>query len=413
MKVTIIGGGPVGTLTGIRLLEDCGNNINVELYEKRSEYNRDHILLLNKNSLALMPSEVLRALEQLGCYVDNPHIDRSGRCYTSNTEDGFFAAKTAFIEEIQMNYFEALGGTAKRNVGIQELPTDTDIIVVAPGRRESEKFLREVGIPVPQKKEAGKAVVLVWQPAKHQTAIAPRPQRKEKNNKMQERYIFYRAQQDNYYAAIQLTEDEYAELAALARSKHTRSLREPSLFLSDVPVDSGLLETFENVFDFYNIQQRERAPPSKIRLDLLDLKLWKAPQTAVMWNDKLVLFAGDAVFGVHMFSGATLNTGYQMAAAAAHVVCEVARGKLSLEDAMELFNTKVDELLEMSQTASRHSVLKYGEASIICSANTDTVVRSCGEDLLRDTRGLTKREVCMLIANAIVENPAVCPTIQL
>jgi 2-polyprenyl-6-methoxyphenol hydroxylase-like FAD-dependent oxidoreductase len=40
-KISIIGGGPVGTMTGILIKETCGDAVDVTVYEQRPEFTRN------------------------------------------------------------------------------------------------------------------------------------------------------------------------------------------------------------------------------------------------------------------------------------------------------------------------------------------------------------------------------------
>lgn len=85
LNVMIVGGGPVGLMTARLLLEqDKNNRYRVSVLEKRPEYTRDQVLLIDEMTISLMPDEVVKAIwdDALeGCWVLPPMANSSGTCY--------------------------------------------------------------------------------------------------------------------------------------------------------------------------------------------------------------------------------------------------------------------------------------------------------------------------------------------
>lgn len=85
LNVLIIGGGPVGLMTARLLLQqDDKNRFEISVLEKRPEYVRDQVLLVDEMTISLMPDEVVKAIwdDALeGCWVLPPIANSSGTCY--------------------------------------------------------------------------------------------------------------------------------------------------------------------------------------------------------------------------------------------------------------------------------------------------------------------------------------------
>ena len=121
-NVLIIGGGPVGLFTALKLVES--RFFNIKLIELRSEYNREEIFMLQNNIdyevLEYLPKEILNELIDKGCFIIPPPYDMSGYCFKDiqgkissfpsdkNTDDinKFLSIKIRIFESIIFDYLK-------------------------------------------------------------------------------------------------------------------------------------------------------------------------------------------------------------------------------------------------------------------------------------------------------------------
>lgn len=112
-KVLVVGAGPVGLLFAIMLHE---NPILRELYtvtilEKRSQYTRDIILLLNSDTYNLLPAtvknEIWTGYQKKGCFVLPPNKDVLARCYEDKLP--LASTPTNILEDSLFKYAQSIG----------------------------------------------------------------------------------------------------------------------------------------------------------------------------------------------------------------------------------------------------------------------------------------------------------------
>lgn len=87
-KVVILGGGPVGLFTALKLSES--NLFDITLIEKRSEYTREEIFMIQNSImyqvLDYLPNNILQELINVGCFILPPAYDSDGVCFKSIVE---------------------------------------------------------------------------------------------------------------------------------------------------------------------------------------------------------------------------------------------------------------------------------------------------------------------------------------
>jgi len=87
-NVIIVGGGPVGLITGIIFILE---GYNVLILEATKEYTRDYIFFIQNSpqysSILDLPKEILAILKTIGCFIGPPPSTKLGKCFHSYAPD--------------------------------------------------------------------------------------------------------------------------------------------------------------------------------------------------------------------------------------------------------------------------------------------------------------------------------------
>ena len=129
-KTLIIGAGPIGLVLAA-LLKHNFRSMEVTMYEKRSHYTRQQIVIFRPNVLRLLPREIQKFLKTRGCFINHPNVNK-GNCYTKKTPGELISLPLHLFEEDVEEYCKSLG--VKRTI--------QDISALSPF---SQKKLRETG----------------------------------------------------------------------------------------------------------------------------------------------------------------------------------------------------------------------------------------------------------------------------
>lgn len=115
MNIAIVGGGPVGLISTIVLIEN-NKNYKIDIYEKRKKYTREQFIVSGGTKgdlLQYLPKKLrIKLKENIMCFIDNPVFDKYGYCYKEKPkgEDFFDFSFTIEIKKLQiilLNYIKS------------------------------------------------------------------------------------------------------------------------------------------------------------------------------------------------------------------------------------------------------------------------------------------------------------------
>lgn len=134
MKVAIIGGGPVGLYTALLL-----RNHTVTLFEKRSDYIRNQIFLIQRNHFDSLPVQIRKNMEKYSCFINNAFTTTDAGCFNATSRQFSFSCRISDFEKELKTYlkqFKTIEFITKNvsNNQIRQLMQDYDIIIGADGR---------------------------------------------------------------------------------------------------------------------------------------------------------------------------------------------------------------------------------------------------------------------------------------
>lgn len=402
MKVGIIGGGPVGTTCACLIKLTCPN-VQVHIFEQRSAFNRDQIILLSKHTLSLYPETFYNCLIKQGCFIDPPRQDTTGKCYReqNNEESLEFSIRISILEEMLWELARSLKvKTHRPKHGRSSLTMDSpklkqfDILIGAGGKND---IVREwLDIPI-KEKHISDAIILTWDPNENVTYKRDSRKKNRRSSSSQDRFRAFRSPHTNYYASIQVSKSEAKKLESINPTGHLEDITDPDI-----------LATFRNLFDYYNISDNEVGGKGKISLVPISLytatdfvALARLPGSRISTQDILMIVIGDAVNGVHFYSGTGVNTGIKMAHLTAETICDLDNETISHKQAMSNIRKHFKEYIRESKERSMTVTLKAGTLGK-CNAHTLKELRMLAKQKnYQGISNLSKTDMCMIMSSQV------------
>lgn len=412
VRIAVIGGGPVGTSCAC-LLKTSDSSLEVHVFEQRPAFTRNQILLLSKETLKILPGPVINTIVNHGCYVGPPPTDSLGRCYRDQNSKGtlLLSVKISILEDALWNYAKSVGVIVHRPVAIpgnnnvkdQILITDPrlemfDIIIGAGGRNDIVRDYLKIPI---KETPISNAIIFTWTP--EQNSTFHRQSRRRKSGS-QDRYRFFRSPDTNYYGTVQLSPKETKEISTL-----------PTTGTIDMIESDSILRSFGSLLKFYNISPDELPhhtdQKSEVNYTLVPVSLYNAEDYVgfkalpgnLSGHKKIFIILGDAVLGVHFFSGTGVNSGINMA----HVVTEeiitfLNETNASMEDMNDMFDVIRDEFdhyIDKALEKSINVVIPFRKVGK-CKNKTIKELRKMAKKYrYSGITTLPKHEMCMIMTD--------------
>jgi len=358
--IVIIGAGPVGLMTSIRLKELLPHT-NITLIEKRPIYKRNTILLLDSVTLGLLPQEVKDQIFQSGCYVFPPPKDNLSRCYRQPMERA--SVQTYILEEALAKYaskqkikiirpaqhkmlnisfdledylvlvdnkkypFDILigadGAASQVRKDVFDVSTDilfTDMYGLAINASTTEKKLK--GVYDSPTKLRAKAVA---------------------DNKPQHDHRFFRTQKGEYYVGLVLNKEEYDDVSTNGITR---------------PIEKKFLKTCKRVGAQCQIK------------DIMDFTAFPinvavTEKAAInLGSQKYAFLVGDAALTTHFFTGAGVNIGIAVGQVLAGLIASGNKDIIDtyenrIDDAVKIISDKVVEVIKPVDTDKKKKILKW------------------------------------------------------
>lgn len=128
MNIAIVGGGPVGLTTAIKLIynkpyekKEYNTDYIIDIYEKRKKYTREQFIVsggTKGNLLINYPHDLQKILKNnFSCYIDNPVVDMYGFCFKNNPDINTFS-QTIEIKKLEKILYEYIKKNYKNKINI-------------------------------------------------------------------------------------------------------------------------------------------------------------------------------------------------------------------------------------------------------------------------------------------------------
>ena len=308
--ILIVGAGPVGLFLAIQI-HKLSPEYKIDIWEKRDNYTRELIVIMNNNNLQRLPKKIHNELfgkNGPGCYVKPPPLDQANRCYVTKGTRPFGSIIISELEKILKKYVLELHNITiinqeASNVNLSNAIGKYDHIVGVDGKQSvvrkfmggtTTDYLSGYGFvmvfksPKPALVRPDKAIVGIEARA---TSAAP-----------QHRFRAFRSRGLNYYVAIQLQKNEYNKIGTAKT-------------LADVSPSLQIIG--KEAIAFYGMTP---PLPVDIKLSHFPIQISVSDFISKKIKKTRITIIGDAFLGVNFFSGKGLNFGMDEAVTLAEVI---------------------------------------------------------------------------------------------
>lgn len=298
MDIAIVGGGPVGLITAIVLIED-NDNYQIDIYEKRKEYIREQFIVSGGkkgNFLKNLPQQLQKLiLEKIMCYIENPVTNKFGFCYkTQNPNYSLhYTIEIKTLEKILNGYIKS--NYKQINIINEEFTKkDIDGYNVVIGADGQKSYVRE------------KILKSKWE-------------------EISKSYILHIKYTDLSNKKYLLSKEYYApSIYEQDRFRLIRSNTPKTQFL--LQIDENTYNKIKNIKKYKNLPKRIKniiiinssimgSRPIRLSNTLVNVysnTIGYSEKYRTIVNDKLYVLIGDSAMTTHVFTGEGLNIPFKL-----------------------------------------------------------------------------------------------------
>lgn len=335
MNIAIIGAGPIGLFTAIRLENELvDNTYKITIYEKRRRYTRNQVVFLRLDIFNNYP-KIKKKLLKYSCYTSiHPAEDYQAICVNRLVNE----YHEEFIEDIsterynefiylQIKYLEKiLYEIVKKNKNVKFVYKEVDkklmdkynIIISCEGKKsfirdkilgsnyKEEKCFNSYGLILTFKAKNNSKFQFNYKDIKRmdeyfhlgeQTILDSIEKGTIQRGKLrfrQNRVRFFRSKDDNIYIALQLNKDEY------------ETIKKCKKYSDLTPYFKRIIK---NYLRFYQCTPKTKLDKEKVIVLPFNINL--VNQSVKIVNNKIYFLFGDSSHTGSFFSGSNLEWGFE------------------------------------------------------------------------------------------------------
>lgn len=397
-NIVVIGGGPVGEEFAISL-EKYLPEANITIVELRKAFTREQAMLLNKNSIDILPQEVVKNfITGQGCYVMPPFLDRRGACFkfpktqliginlnVIETELFKYINTKTHIKYIRPVASEKLDITLGENsVTIDDNGNITkinyDFLIGADGANSQVRktFFGDIKFNLIPETMHGLTIIMKTDENDRiytKEKVAPLPQFK----KRQDRVRFFRQSNQSVYLAMALTPKEYLEFFDYGEKNM---------------IPPKFIPTIKKYMKLFNIACHHK----DINECITSTSYFPIHITrSVMVTDGKRFLIGDAAIITHYFTGSGINLGIDTADKLAKLLAQFVKHEINETQLINEFNAIIDKGADLIKNRVLEVKTNYQSLADKCHEFTLEELQELAHSLSIPYSYFSKKELCQLL----------------
>jgi|SaaInlStandDraft_1057018.scaffolds.fasta_scaffold15646_2 hypothetical protein len=324
MKIVIVGGGPVGLTTAIKLTygrrENLNNNYEIEIYEKRKKYTRNQVIVFGGskgNLLFNYPFEIVKEIRKnIKCYIENPSDNLQGFCFAKKIKN---LSSTIEIKKLENILKKFIKKNIKNIKIINKEFTNSDvkkydIIIGADG---AKSFVRDKVMKVKNheiKDYSSYILQFIY------TDLSNKKKTILTNNELFDYYdLKKKSNNNNNYnidkKLLYLDQDRFRLIRY--NDKKTQFLLQITKNnynkIKNIKTFGKLPEKIKNSF-FINSYIMDSRPSrmNDVKINVYKTRVSHSDKYAIKKDGKLFMLIGDSAMTIHVFTGEGLNIPFNL-----------------------------------------------------------------------------------------------------
>lgn len=336
MNIAIIGAGPIGLFTAIRLKDELiDNTYKITIYEKRKRYTRNQVVFLRLDIFDKYP-EIKKKIVKYSCYTSiHPSENYQAICISKLETNYNKYYNNDNIETERYNEFiylrikhleKILYEIVKNNKNVKfiykeinnKIMDKHNIIISCEGKKsfirnkilesnyKKEKCFNSYGLILTFKAKNNNKFKFQYNNVKRmdeyfhlgeQTMLDSIKKGTIQRGKLkfrQNRIRFFRSKDDNVYIALQLNKDEYETI------KNSKKYNDLTTYFKRI---------IKNYLRFYQCTPKTKLNEENVIV--LPFNIHLADQTVKIIDDKIYFLFGDSAHTGSFFSGSNLEWGFE------------------------------------------------------------------------------------------------------
>jgi len=419
IKVLIIGGGPVGLFLAIKLVEKFGKKVEIRLYEKRTVYERDQIILFQPYLLnKTLPVGLLKMLENIVCHGTRAAYDDYGFCFGESLAEGQNLISIALkdLEKVLMKYLELMGEKGQVKIVHKEFKIGSgsgsgdmkwaDIIVGAGGKKSyvrteimKAEFVEHTGF-----KSYGLAMTFEDKsnPAyfiKFDDKLGKAVRRIELKEPSiaQHRKRFFRSRGKWTYLGLQIDPEEFDGVEG-KMDKYGNA----EFVFKILPM--GLKKAVRGYLDYHG---SEPVNLDKVNVYVFKIKLEHSETYARIKDGKSMFVIGDAAIQSHFFTAFGINSGFGEVQNFVDILENYSSNVDGMDKAIDNYNYVMNQYREENIVGGVDATLPFRQIREICGTlDSDKLLEMAQKEGFKidEFSKLEKGEMCNMLAKFLLEN---------
>jgi 2-polyprenyl-6-methoxyphenol hydroxylase-like FAD-dependent oxidoreductase len=394
-NIVIIGGGPVGQLFAINLEKNLPE-AQITIIELRKTFIREQAMLLNKNSIDLMPPEVIQNfITGQGCYVMPPPMDRRGACFkfpkTQLIGVNLNLIETELLKYInsktQIKYIRPVTmEKLKIELGDNEVVISEngpathfayDFLIGADGLKSQVRktFFGDKKVNLLPETMHGLTMIIKTD---RNTRIYTQDKSLPQLKKRQDRVRFFRQSNQTAYLALALTPKEYQDFFDRGEKEMIPDKFKP---------------TVRQYMRLFDIECEKDIDQCLLSMSYFPIQITRSAEVT---NGRHFLI-GDAAVNTHYFSGLGINLGLNTADQLSRLLPQYIKNLISKTELIDSFDQKISQGADLVKNRVLEVQINYQSLADKCTEFSLAELKELARSVNIPVGYFAKKELCLLL----------------